>query len=324
VQSSDDSALRSLDFATTWLNSEPLTAAGLRGRVVLIDFWTYTCINWLRSLPYVRAWSEKYAGQGLVTVGVHAPEFEFEQDLDNVRRAAADMDVSYPIVIDNEYAIWRAFGNHYWPALYLVDAQGRVRHHHFGEGAYEQSERVIQELLSEAGTGTGGDGLVDVEGVGAEAPADWASLRSAENYLGYGRTENFASPGGVAPDGRTVYSVPDPLRVEHWALAGTWTVGSHATVLDEADGRIAYRFHARDLHLVMGPPGRGSAVRFRALLDGEPPGADHGVDIDAEGHGTVTEQRMHQLVRQHGDIEDRTFEITFLEPGVELYVFTFG
>ena len=316
--------LPSLGSATEWLNSPPLTAAGLRGKVVLIDVWTYTCINWLRSLPYVRAWAEKYKGQGLVVIGVHAPEFAFEKNIDNVRRAAKDMRVDYPIAIDNDYAIWRALKNEYWPALYFVDAQGHIRHHQFGEGEYEQSERIIQQLLSEAGTGGVGHELVSVDARGAEAAADWSSLKSPENYVGYERTQNFASPGGGVLDKRRVYAAPARLRLNHWALSGDWTVGKTATVLNTANGRIAYRFHARDLHLVMGPAARGTSVRFRVLIDGQPPGAAHGIDVNAQGNGTVTEQRLYQLIRQPKPIADRQFEIEFLDSGVEAFAFTFG
>ena len=316
--------LPSLSGATGWLNSQPLTAADLRGKVVLIDVWTYTCINWLRTLSYVRAWAEKYKNQGLVVIGVHSPEFSFEKDVDNVRRAAKDMKVNYPIAIDSNYAIWRALKNEYWPALYFVDAQGRIRHHHFGEGEYEQSERIIQQLLAEAGIGGIGHELVSVDARGAEAPADWGSLKSPENYVGYERTENFASPGGAVLDKRRVYAIPARLRLNHWALSGDWTVGKHATALNEANGRIAYRFHARDLHLVMGPAAQGTSVRFRVLIDGQPPGAAHGIDVGAQGNGTVTEQRLYQLIRQPKPITDRQFEIVFLDSGVEAFAFTFG
>jgi thiol-disulfide isomerase/thioredoxin len=316
--------LPSLGSATEWLNSPPLTAAGLRGKVVLIDVWTYTCINWLRTFPYVRAWAEKYKDQGLVVIGVHAPEFAFEKNIDNVRRAAKDMRVDYPIAIDNDYAIWRALKNEYWPALYFVDAQGHIRHHQFGEGEYEQSERIIQQLLSEAGTGGVGHELVSVDARGAEAAADWSTLKSPENYVGYERTQNFASPGGAVLDKRRVYAAPARLRLNHWALSGDWTVEKTATVLNKANGRIAYRFHARDLHLVMGPAARGASVRFRVLIDGQPPGAAHGIDVDAQGNGTVTEQRLYQLIRQPKPIADRQFEIEFLDSGVEAFAFTFG
>ena len=316
--------LPSLGGATGWLNSPPLTAAGLRGKIVLIDVWTYTCINWLRSLPYVRAWAEKYKNQALVVIGVHAPEFAFEKNIDNVRRAAKDMRVDYPIAIDNNYAIWRALKNEYWPALYFVDTQGRIRHHHFGEGEYEQSEMVIQQLLAEAGISNIDHELVSVDARGAEAAADWGSLKSPENYVGYERTENFASPGGAVLDKRRVYAAPARLRLNQWALSGDWTVKKQATVLNKANGRIAYRFHARDLHLVMGPATRGTSVRFRVLIDGQPPGAARGVDVDDQGIGTVTQQRLYQLIRQPKPITDRQFEIEFLDSGVEAFAFTFG
>ena len=314
----------SLGGATTWLNSPPLTAADLRGKVVLVDFWTYTCINWLRTLPYVRAWSEKYREHGVVVIGVHTPEFPFEHDLENVRRAVQDMRVSYPIAIDNDYAIWSAFDNHYWPALYLVDAQGHLRYHHFGEGQYEMSEMMIQQVLAEAGIGGLNHELVSVDGKAAEAAADWSDLRSPENYLGDERTENFASPGGALVDRRHVYTPPEWLRLNQWALVGEWTVGEQAVALHTANGRIAYRFHARDLHLVMGPTARGTSVRFRVLIDGQAPGAAHGSDVDEEGYGTATEQRLYQLIRQPGPIADRHFEIEFLDAGVEAFAFTFG
>jgi thiol-disulfide isomerase/thioredoxin len=316
--------LPSLSGATEWLNSQPLTAVGLRGNVVLISFWTYTCINWLRSLPYVRAWAEKYKQHGLVVIGVHTPEFEFERNVENVRRAAKDMRVDYPIAIDSDYAIWRAFDNHYWPALYFVDVQGHIRHHQFGEGQYEQSEMILQQLLAEVGIGDIGQELVSVEASGAEAAADWGSLRSPENYLGYERTENFASPGGAVLDTRQVYAAPAHLRLNQWALDGDWTVERQATRLNEADGRIAYRFHARDLHLVMGPAARGTSVRFRVLVDGQAPGVAHGSDVDDQGNGTLSQQRLYQLIRQGKPITDRLFEIAFLDPGVEAYAFTFG
>jgi thiol-disulfide isomerase/thioredoxin len=316
--------LPSLGSATEWLNSQPLTTAALRGKVVLIDFWTYTCINWLRSLPYVRAWAEKYKDQGLVVIGVHTPEFAFERDVDNVRRAAKDMRVDYPVAIDNDYAIWRAFNNSYWPALYFVDAQGNIRHHQFGEGEYEESEMILQQLLEEAGNGGIGHELVSVDARGAEAAADWGSLKSPENYVGYERTENFASPGGAVLDKRRVYAVPARLRLNQWALSGDWTVQKQATVLNKVNGRIAYRFHARDLHLVMGPAAPGTSVRFRVLIDGQSPGAAHGIDVDEQGNGKVTEQRRYQLIRQPKPIADRLFEIEFLDLGVEAFAFTFG
>jgi thiol-disulfide isomerase/thioredoxin len=316
--------LPSFSGATGWLNSPPLTAAGLRGRVVLVNFWTYTCINWLRQLPYVRAWAEKYQGDGLVVLGVHTPEFDVERDLDNVRRAVKDLRVDYPVVIDNDYAIWDAFDNRYWPALYFVDAQGRIRHHRFGESDYEQSEAIIQRLLTEAGIGRIGHDLVLVDAGGVEAAADWDSLWSPENYLGYGRTENFASSNGAVLDTPHAYAAPTRLRLNHWALSGDWTVKRQAIVLNQAGGRILYRFHARDLHLVMAPATPGGPVRFRVGLDGQPPGAAHGVDVDDQGNGTVTDPRLYQLLRQPGPVSERSFEVTFLDPGVHAYAFTFG
>jgi thiol-disulfide isomerase/thioredoxin len=313
-----------LGDATAWLNSRPLTSPDLRGKVVLIDFWTYTCINWLRTLPYVRAWAEKYKDHGLVVIGVHTPEFAFEHDIENVRRAAKDMRVEYPIAIDNDSALWRAFDNHYWPALYFVDAQGQIRHHHFGEGAYEQSELIIQRLLAEAGIGGIAHEVIAVDARGAEAAADWDSLESPETYVGYERTENFASPGGAALGQRRVYAAPARLRLNHWSLSGEWTMGKQATMLHTAGGRIAYRFHARDLHLVMGPAARGTSVRFRVLIDGQQPGAAHGGDVDEQGNGMLTDQRLYQLIRQPQPIADRTFEIEFVAAGVEAFAFTFG
>jgi thiol-disulfide isomerase/thioredoxin len=316
--------LASFERADAWLNSPPLTAASLRGKVVLIDFWTYTCINWLRTAPYTRAWADKYRDQGLVVIGVHAPEFSFEKDLNNVRWAVKDMRVDYPVAVDNDHTIWRAFKNQYWPALYFIDAQGRVRHHHFGEGGYEQSEMVIQELLAEAGS-TGIDREpVPVNGEGLEAAADWRSLKSGENYVGYARTQNFASPGGAVVDKPRMYEVPERLRLNEWALSGDWTVKNEAVVLNKPDGRIAYRFHARDLHLVMGPAVPATPVRFRVTIDGQPPGAAHGLDVDEHGNGAVIEQRLYQLIRQPNSIGDRQFEIEFLGPGVEAFAFTFG
>jgi len=316
----------SLKGATEWINSPPLTSAGLRGKVVLVDFWTYTCINWMRTLPYVRAWAAKYKDQGLVVIGVHSPEFPFEGDIANVRRAATQLMVDYPIAVDSEHAVWRAFQNQYWPALYLVDAKGRIRHHHFGEGGYERSEQVIQQLLAEAGARDAGGALASaaVDARGIEAAADWRTLKSGENYVGYERTENFASPGGTARGRRRVYAAPTRLQLNQWALSGDWTVAANATALHTSGGRITYRFHARDVHLVMGPPAGGAPVRFRVLIDGQPPGPAHGSDVDAEGNGTASEQRLYQLIRQPGAIEDREFEIEFLAPGVEAFAFTFG
>ena len=303
--------LPSFGGASGWLNSQPLTK-------------TYTCINWLRTLPYVRAWAGKYKEQGLVVIGVHTPEFRFEKDLDNVRRAVKDRKIDFPVAIDNDYGIWRAFDNHYWPALYLIDAQGRIRHHQFGEGGYERTERIIQQLLGEAGSSGIGDHLAAVEARGVEAEADWPDLKSPENYLGHERTENFVSPGGAALDKRRVYAAPARLKLNDWALSGDWTVKRDAVALNKGNGRIAYRFHARDLHLVMAPAARGSSIRFRVLVDGQPPGAAHGTDVDDQGNGTVSGQRLYQLIRQANPIADRLFEIEFLDPGVEAFAFTFG
>jgi thiol-disulfide isomerase/thioredoxin len=311
------------DGATGWLNSTPLGTDDLRGKVVLVDFWTYTCINWLRTLAYMRAWAEKYANDGLVVIGVHTPEFPFERDVDNVRQAVEAMAVEYPVALDPDYEVWRAFANHYWPAAYFADAEGRIRHHQFGEGGYEECERVIQMLLREAGRDDVADDLVSVTPEGFEVQADWDSLRSPETYLGYEQAQNFASPGFAADEPRT-YVVPEPLNLNEWALAGDWTIESGAGVLNATDGRIAFRFHARDAHLVMGPRERGTEVPFRVLLDGEPPGAAHGLDVDDDGRGTLSQQRLHQLIRQREAIRDRTFEIAFSGPGAEAYCFTFG
>ncbi|MGB3900866.1 MAG: cytochrome c biogenesis protein DipZ [Mesorhizobium sp.] len=313
----------SLGGAIEWLNSPPLTPQALKGKVVLVDFWTYSCINCLRALPYVRAWADKYRDQGLVVIGVHTPEFAFEKDIGNVRKAVADLGVTYPVAIDNNYTVWRAFNNQYWPAHYFIDAEGRIRHHHFGEGEYDQSERVIQQLLAEAnGKPMSGD-LVNVKATGAEAASDWNEVASPETYVGYSRAENFISRGGAVSDEAHAYSVGTPALNE-WGLSGNWTVGKEQAVLNEAGGGIVYRFRARDLHLVLGPAADGKPVRFRVTIDGKAPGNDHGMDTDAEGQGRVTGQRLYQLIRQGGAITDRTFEIRFLDPGVSAYAFTFG
>jgi thiol-disulfide isomerase/thioredoxin len=306
--------LPGFDGATGWLNSAPLTPAGLRGKVVLVDFWTYTCINWLRTLGYVRAWSEKYADQGLVVIGVHTPEFPFEKDAENVRWAAKEMNVGYPIALDPDYAVWNAFANRYWPAAYIADVEGRIQHHQFGEGGYEECERVIQRLLGIE------DGLASVADEGFEAQADWANLQSPETYLGYAQARNFA--GDAAFDEPHEFDVPEPLNLNEWALSGDWTVESGASVLNRADGRLAFRFHGRDVNLVL--RSRGGSVPFRVVVDGERPGDAHGLDVDEEGQGTLVQPRLYQLVRGRGPITDRTFEITFLDPGAEAYCFTFG
>jgi len=316
------SELSALASANEWLNSQPLTDTELQGKVVLIEFWTYSCINWRRQLPYVRAWAHKYEEHGLVVIGVHSPEFSFERNIDNIRWAAKDMRVDYPIAVDSDHAVWRGFHNEYWPALYFTDAKGKIRHSQFGEGSYERSEKVIQKLLAEAGFGEVRNELDSVDASGAEAPADWGHLQSGENYVGYERTQNFAS--NSSPDKPRVYSAPKHLGLNSWALAGDWTMGKEALLLNQSGGRILYRFHARDLHLVMGPASRGASARFRVYIDGRPPGEAHGVDVDGDGNGTVREARMYQLVRQHTAISDRQFEIEFLDAGVEAFSFTFG
>jgi thiol-disulfide isomerase/thioredoxin len=307
----------SLGGAAEWLNSEPLGPAELRGHVVLVDFWTLTCINWLRQEPYVRAWSQAYRDDGLVVIGVHTPEFWFEHEIDRVCQATTERAIDYPVAVDNDYAIWSAFDNHYWPALYFVDADGIIRDHHFGEGRYEQSERVIQRLLGVERE------LVSVEGLGVEAEADWDHLRTPETYLGYRRSEHFASPDGAAYDERRAYELPERLHFNQWALVGEWTIGPENVVLDQAGGSIAYRFHARDAHLVLSRGAR-EPIPFRVLLDGQAPGTSHGVDVDEDGHGVLRDGRLYQLVRQHDAVRERTLEITFLAPGAQAYVFTFG
>lgn len=316
--------LSSLASASGWLNTQPLTAAALKGKVVLVDFWTYTCINWLRTLPYLREWSNKYKEQGLIVMGIHTPEFGFEQNFANVRKLAMDLRVDYPVAIDNDREIWERFSNNYWPALYLIDGKGRIRHHQFGEGGYEESEQMIQKLLSEAGAVHVNHALTTPDARGVEAPADWNNLLSPENYLGYARTENFSSPRGAVLNKRKVYAVPAQLKLNDWALLGDWTVKNENIFLEHANGRMIYRFHARDLHLVMGPAVRGESIRFRILIDGEPPGKAHGTDVDEKGNGIVNEQRLYQLIRQHTPIIDRQFEIEFLDAGIEAFSFTFG
>jgi thiol-disulfide isomerase/thioredoxin len=316
--------LPSLAGATGWLNSEPLTTPSLRGRPVLVEFWTFTCINWIRTLPYVRSWFERYRADGLVVVGVHTPEFEVERDVEKVRQAAREMDVGFPIALDSDYRVWRAFDNQYWPALYFADADGQIRHHRFGEGDYESSETVIRRLLSAAGAVDLSPELASVDARGVEAQADWSELRSPEAYIGHDRAEAFSSPGGASPGSPREYALPPGLALNQWALAGDWTVGRQAAALNRSGGKIVHRFRARDLHLVMGPAPDGQPVRFRVELDGEPLGAAHGVDTNQQGEGTVTEARLHQLIRQPTPVAERTFEITFLDAGIRAYVFTFG
>ena len=315
--------LASFEGATRWLNSEPLTPEGLQGRVVLVDFWTYTCVNWLRTAPYVRAWAAKYRAAGLTVIGVHTPEFGFEHDLDNVAAAARWFTVEYPIAVDNDYAVWRAFANQFWPAIYLADGEGRIRFHHFGEGEYAATEMAIQQLLMEAGVEGIDQDLVLVEPRELEVAADWGAVQSPETYLGHGQATGFASAADAAPDVPHLYRSA-PLRLNAWGLSGNWTFARHAAVANDAGGRIAFRFHARDVNLVMGPASRGAAVRFRVFLDGQPPVVARGTDVDPADGGTIREQRTYQLIRQDGPIADRLFEIEFLDAGVEAYCFTFG
>jgi cytochrome c biogenesis protein CcdA/thiol-disulfide isomerase/thioredoxin len=313
-----------LEGAVQWLNSPPLTAEGLKGKVVLVDFWTYSCINCLRSLPYVKAWADKYRDQGLVVIGVHAPEFAFERDVKNVTKAMKDLGIDYPVAVDNDYKIWRAFDNQYWPAHYFADAKGQIRYHHFGEGDYAESERVIQQLLREAGKGQVTADLIDASGHGVQMAADSGDVRSPETYVGYQRAEHFASPQTVTPDKTAHYSAPTEPTLNQWGLSGQWTVESESAALSAANGAIVYRFHARDLHLVLSPGADGKPVRFNVKIDGKAPGDAHGTDVAADGSGTVTEQRLYQLVRQPGDVADHTFTIEFTDPGVTAYAFTFG
>jgi thiol-disulfide isomerase/thioredoxin len=306
-----------------WLNT-PLRPEDIRGKVVLVNFWTYSCINCLRVLPHVRAWAEKYKDQGLVVIGVHTPEFAFEKDVANVGKAAASLGVGYPVAIDNDFGIWRAFANEGWPALYFIGADGRVRHQALGEGGYDRSERVIQQLLSEANGAPVASDMAAIRGTGPQAAADEGDLHSEETYIGYSHASNFASPGGAKRDVPSLYRAAPALSLNRWSLDGAWTIGGEFATLDDASGSIAYRFHARDLHLVLGPAAQDHPVRFRVSIDGAAPGADHGADVDAEGWGTVRDDRLYQLVRQAGPVTDRTFEITFSDPGVRAYTFTFG
>jgi thiol-disulfide isomerase/thioredoxin len=312
-----------LDGATAWLNSEPLTPEVLRGRVVLVDFWTYTCVNWLRTLPYVRAWAAKYRDNGLAVIGVHTPEFGFERTIDNVVAQSRNLGVDYPIAVDSDYGVWRAFANHFWPAVYIADTEGRLRYHHFGEGEYAMTEMVIQQLLLDAG-GEGIDqDMVMVDPRGLEVAADWRTLQSPETYLGYGQSTGFAQDSVAKFDGSDVYASVS-LRLNQWALSGTWTVTQYAALVDEPGARLAFRFHARDLNLVMGPASKDASIPFRVFLDGQLASAAHGTDVDADARGNVQDQRTYQLIRQPGPISDRLFEIEFLDAGVEGYCFTFG
>ncbi len=312
-----------LSGAIAWINSPPLTPDQLKGHVVLVDFWTYSCINCLRSIPYVRAWADRYKDSGLVVIGVHTPEFAFEKDQDNVRKAVGELKITYPVALDNDYKIWKAFNNSYWPADYLVDATGHIRFHHFGEGKYDETEQQIQQLLKEHNPQLSVDGLVKVAATGAEAPPD-SDVESPETYVGYERADSFMSPGGLKQNAAQVYSIPKHLELNQWGLAGNWTDHAQVASLDSTRGKIVFRFHARDVHLVLGPAANGKPVRFRVTIDGKAPGENHGVDTDAQGDGKITDQRLYQLIRQKGAIEDRTFEIEFLDPGAQAYAFTFG
>ncbi|ARB28738.1 cytochrome c biogenesis protein DipZ [Pseudomonas tolaasii] len=319
-----EGALPPLDGAVQWLNSPPLTAEGLKGKVVLVDFWTYSCINCLRTLPYVKAWAEKYHDQGLVVIGVHAPEFAFERDVNNVTKAMKDLGINYPVAIDNNYKIWRAFNNQYWPAHYFADAKGQIRYHHFGEGDYAESERVIQQLLREAGAKNVAGGLIEADAKGVQQAPDMNEVQSPETYLGFQRAENFVTTGTLATDKVVNYPAAGKLALNNWTLEGSWNVGGQQATLDQTGGRIVYRFHARDLHLVLGPGADGKPVRFKVTIDGQAPGDAHGTDVAPDGSGAVTEQRLYQLVRQSGAVQDRTFSIEFLDPNVSAYAFTFG
>jgi thiol-disulfide isomerase/thioredoxin len=310
--------------ATQWFNSLPLMDADLKGKVVLVEFWTYTCINWRRTLPYVRVWADKYKEQGLVVVGVHTPEFSFEKDAQNVQWALKDMQINFPVAMDNNYGIWNAFENQYWPAMYFIDAKGNIRHHQFGEGNYEQSEKVIQQLLRESGAKEVPTDIGGIVPAGAEVAADWSTLGSPENYLGFERTANFASPGGAINNQAQHYVAPDKLRLNQWALSGNWTMGQEGDVLNLGGGKLVYRFRARDVNLIMGPAAPGATVRFRVMIDGRPVGDAHGVEVDEQGNGKVIGQRMYQLVRQKGPVAEREVTIEFLDPGVAVFDFTFG
>ncbi|WP_295717963.1 thioredoxin family protein [Mucilaginibacter sp.] len=314
----------SLGGATGWLNTQPLTLANLRGKVVLIDFWTYTCINWRRTLPYIREWASKYKDQGLVVIGVHTPEFPFEKRLENISRSIKEMNIAYPVAVDSNFEIWNSFQNEYWPALYLIDAKGRIRYQKFGEGDYHESELQIQHLLKEVSGKTVSNKIVALQPQRFEAAADWRNLESAENYVGYNRTHGFASPVELDTDKQVLYFAPKQLKLNQWGLSGEWSMKKESLFLHKARGKIIYSFHARDLHLIMGPAMPGTAIKFRVLIDGNPPGSAHGLDVDSSGNGTVTEQRMYQLIRQQGPIIDREFQIEFLDPEVEVYDFTFG
>jgi thiol-disulfide isomerase/thioredoxin len=324
-QKSLNPALRpSLDGATSWLNSQRLELQGLRGKVVLVDFWTYTCINWRRTLPYVREWAAKYKKHGLIVIGVHTPEFSFEKNRDNVTRETQNMSIPYPVAMDNNFAIWHSFQNQYWPALYLIDTKGRLRYQKFGEGDYEEIELMIQKLLKEASAENVFDKSIAPPAEGYEAAPDWQNLKSPETYIGYSRISGFTSPGGLVGDKLRNYSMPRRLKLNQWGFSGEWIMGQEQARLYKGSGKIIYRFHARDIHVVMGPSAPGTTIRFRVLVDGTTPGSAHGLDIDSSGYGIITGPSMYQLIRQQQPIVDREFQIEFLDPGVEIYNFTFG
>ena len=314
----------SLGGANSWLNSQPLNLEELHGKVVLIDFWTYTCINWRRTLPYINAWSAKYKDQGLVVIGVHTPEFSFEHNQENIHSAIQSMHIGYPVAVDNDYAVWNSFQNQYWPALYLIDAKGEIRFKKFGEGDYQKSELQIQQLLKEVSAKNVFEKTEMLQPDGFEAAADWGNLQSPENYINSERSQGFISPEAVIPDKQMVYSIPAAMNLNQWALSGIWALGKENAQLVKGPGKIVYRFHARDVNLIMGPAAPGTSIKYRVTVDGRPPVTSHGLDIDSEGHGEVREQRMYQLIRQPGTIADREIQIEFLEPGVEVFDFTFG
>jgi cytochrome c biogenesis protein CcdA/thiol-disulfide isomerase/thioredoxin len=320
----NEGSLPSLDGAVAWLNSAPLRREGLKGKVLLVDFWTYSCINCLRAIPYVEAWAEKYKSDGLVVIGVHTPEFAFEKGQNNIAKAVHDLKISYPVAIDSNYAIWKAFHNEYWPAHYFIDRQGTIRYHHFGEGEYDKSELVIQQLLQENNADIKTSGTVQIHAVGVLAAPDLNDVQSPETYVGYARGQHFASPEAVKQDSPETYTTPSRLQVDQWGLVGNWNVGGEKDRLVSVPGKVVFRFHARDLHLVLGPGAGGKPIRFRVLLDGDPPGDDNGMDVDSQGNGTVKDYRLYQLIREKGKIEDRTFQIQFLDPNVEVFAFTFG
>lgn len=318
------SPLPSLSGATGWINSKPLSARDLKGKVVLVDFWDYSCINCIRAVPYIRAWAEKYKDSGLVVIGVHTPEFDVEKQQANVQRAVQKFGITYPVALDSDYAIWNGFHNQFWPAHYFIDAKGKVRYEHFGEGEYDQSERWIQQLLQEANAKPMASSMVNVEGQGVQAAADTREVKSPETYIGYARSEHFASPGGLKRDADHVYAEPSHLQLNEWGFTGRWLDREQAAELKAAGGKILFRFHARDLHLVLGTASPGRSIHFRVTIDGQAPGANHGVDTDALGNGVVTDDRLYQLIRQSGPITDHTFTIEFLDPGVQAFSFTFG